>query len=780
MAGRSITFGGQTQFRPGGLTRIDASALTPIGLSATGIVHLLGEADGGAPGTEGVVVIDDPALAKALFRSGPLADAIRVAFNPSGDNRIPGGAFRVIAYKTNTPTQSTLNMPEVDTAVLTGTSTGASTTTVITKTGGGMTADLYIGRWLYAVDLDERRRIVDNTTTTITVAPGFSEAPGNTDAIEILSDAFVSTTRDYGAHTIGVSMEFEPGTDATFVVTISFEGASEQSPELCGDAYLRLKYVGGAVIDSGPVTISTGLSMSMNGSLTPSSNQYAGSILRFEDGTQRLIAANTAADPTVITLATGHGLSVSKQSDLEGTTVQVIDVDSADASITGASGAATDLTSAVLPVADNMALDFSTANLTTLQDLVDYINSNTNYEATVPPGINAAVTLLEDFDFDAGNTDVDIRFDDEIEPDDKGLFKQDLNEVIEWINDFSELATAERASAHANDGAGLPLVTGGQSGTARDVPVYFVGGSRGISTNSTFQAGFDALIQKRGNHVVPLISQDLSEEGNGSTATYESVAAQLKEHVRNCRTVGKNEMGGYIGFKGTKDDYIAQLASSNDMDVQIVPQQFNFLDVDGTMTLMDEWSGAVAAAGMRSGALEVGEPLTYKVINTNLVTQDSSWSPGDRTAVNQIIQAGGLFAETTSTGVVRWVRDMTSHISDDNIAFMEGNTREAVRFVAYDLRTSLEDRFTGVKATPANAAAIDAYVRVKMEEYLGDNIIVTSLDPETQTKIHPGYRYLRVSLEGNTATIHVEIFPCTGLVWTLNDITLQLPRIVAP
>ena len=85
---RFITFGGQTQFKPGGLTRVNANALTPIGISATGVVQMLGEAEGGPPGTDGVVVIDDPALARDIFRSGPLADAIRVAFDPSGDTRI--------------------------------------------------------------------------------------------------------------------------------------------------------------------------------------------------------------------------------------------------------------------------------------------------------------------------------------------------------------------------------------------------------------------------------------------------------------------------------------------------------------------------------------------------------------------------------------------------------------------------------------------------------------------------------------------------------------------
>ena len=63
--------------------------------------------------------------------------------------------------------------------------------------------------------------------------------------------------------------------------------------------------------------------------------------------------------------------------------------------------------------------------------------------------------------------------------------------------------------------------------------------------------------------------------------------------------------------------------------------------------------------------------------------------------------------------------------------------------------------------------------------YKQDNIIVESLDPETETTILPGFRNLRVTIEGNVATIKIEVFPCTGIVFQLNDIFLQLPRIAA-
>lgn len=775
---RFVTFGGQTQFKPGGLTKVDATGLTPIGLSATGIVQLLGEADGGQPGSEGVVVVDDPALGKSLFRSGSLADAIKVAFNPSGDARIPGGAFRCLCYKTNNSTPSGTQLPG-SVALINDTSTGASTTTVIIVTTGGLVVNAHVGRWLQIGTT--KRRITANTANIITVSPGFLVAPPITTPVKILKSEIVLTSKDWGEHTNQVSVEVEAGAGNGFVATLGFEDTVEQSSEIGGTSYLNVKYVGGPPTATGTVAkqspYTDGSTFAVTTGSAPLLNAWADMVLKFANGLQRLILSNTAADPSTVVLATGHYLTSDENTEIDGTSVTIANVTSATVSITGANGEATGLTSVVAPTADNLNITFSEGM--TLRQLVDYLNGSTNYEAVIPDGVNQDTTLMSSFDFGTRNTTVDVMFDDEISPSIKGSFRRDLQVLVDWVNTFSTLATAEKADTATTEGAGLPDWTGGVYGTARDVPVYFIGGTRGHSHNSDFQAGFDALIQQRGNHIVPLISENLVNEGFSSDATIASVAAQLRAHVGLCRTTGKNEMGGYLGFKGDIDDVLAQAAALNDTDVQLIPQQMSFLDSNNELTLLPEWAAAVAAAGMRSGALEVGEPLTFKFIKTTQLTQDNSWSPRSITDINRLIQGGVMFAEQLQNGTIRWVRDITTHLADDNTAYIDGNSREAVRYVAYDLRKSLEDTFTGLKATPATVASIREYVAAKMAEYLSLNIIVESLDPETRTVRIPGYRYLRVFIEGNVATIRVEVFICTGIVFQLNDIKLQLPILAA-
>lgn len=773
---RFVTFNGQTKFRPGGITKINANALTPIGATSLETVAILGEAEGGEPQT--VITIDDPALAVETFRAGPLADAIRLAFEPSSDLRLPGGAFRVLAYKTNLSVQSSTHLPG-DEALIADTAAGVPTTTVIDLTTGGLTVDAHIGRFAQFPDSTppETRRIVDNTATQITVSPPLNSAPTASDTVNILETQVILTSKDYGAHTDQLQVEFEAGaTPGTYVVTTVFEDTTEQSPEIGGDQFLRLKYVGGAAFNgTGNVTNIDATGLVITTDLTAAGlDDAAGMILQFDDGTQREILSNTTGASAVYTLIAGHALSADKIVSLATAGVTVRNVTSATANIAGASGVATTLTSTVAPVADNLNVTFT--NNQTLRSLVDQINLTTNYEATIPGGVNPDTTLMETFDFGTRATGVDVRFDDEITPTTAGSFLRDLQVVVDWVNDYSELITATRATAGAQEGSELPAVTGGVVGTVGDVFIGFTGGARGTSANADWQAGFDALANERHSHIIPLISQDLTNEGNGSSATLSSVAAQLLAHVVNGRGSAQNEAGGYMGMSGTRAEIIARAQAFNDTDIQLFGQKPTVLNAAGTETELDEWGFAVMAAGAKAGAPEVGTSLTYKTLKTSAISQDSGWSPKDKTDVNLLLQNGVMVMEQAPTGNFRVIRDITTHLLDDNVAYINGDTRHAVRYVAYDLRQSLEDKFTGVKATPANAADIRDFVSGnRMVFYKDEGIIVESLNSDGQ--LVPGFEKLRVFISGNVATIRVCIFPTTSIVFQLNDIFLQLPTI---
>jgi hypothetical protein len=436
----------------------------------------------------------------------------------------------------------------------------------------------------------------------------------------------------------------------------------------------------------------------------------------------------------------------------------------------------------------------------TINDIVATINADGKYAASIGPGAVSGLTLMNTFDYGlaAGATftspsvggGVDLRNDKGVDVTPVALtdppvvwnnrFRRDLAVLIASINDASEFVSAARsAGSSSGAGASRPEFTGGTvAATGEVTALTMTGGTRGTSTNANFQSAFDLLLADRANFIVPLISDDLTNQGYGSTATFAAVAAQLASHVNLAAGSSKTERGGAMGLDGTKTELITQATTLNEEDIQLCGQKVTTLDVDRNLVEMDEWAMAVTAVGMRAGAPEVGEPITWKYLNTTTLSQDASWDPSDITDANAFIKSGLLFAETVPGKGFRFVRDLTTWSRDDNLALAEGSTRDAVRYVAYGLRTFLEEMFTGVKAVPGNAASIKDQAGKWLESANADNIIVASLD-EDGNVVPNGFHKLRVTISGDIATIRVEIFPVVGINFQLNDISLQLPRLEA-
>jgi hypothetical protein len=945
---RSVTFNGITQYRPGGITKINANALAQIGLATNGIVALLGEAEGGTAVPGEVSTVDDPALAEEYFGSGDLANAIRVAFQPANDPRITAGAFRCLCVQTNASTQSSLTLrgrvPPVmgGTTVTPTTAAGSSetvinfaatpftanaevgnhlrigneereitangvssctvspgfthapgsgrssivyamqdyvatgsTSSIIVLANAGLTVDAHIGNYLRIGG--EERPITDNDAGgagvgTVTVSPAFSFTPVDGQIVEFLAPQDTFTSNIYGLRANRIQQEFESGSSLGVAWTNSLDGDSQISDDIGDKEYLILEYIGqsarvlqasgvtdGAgsttqIVDStaslGTLTSyivyaddagtldvdnirkiasNTGTTIDVTNAFTNAAGAGTapGASTNYEVRTDQVHSGTLAATSTAntctleatvsvaldelegliiaITGGTGSGQrrvvtgnaagissSVTVQKDWitqpdATSTYEIRYATEASATISGSQGVSTGLTTRL---ARNGAAAASDLNITfsggqTLQELANEINQNANYLATIPNSISPLV-LINDFDFDHSAWRVDIRNDSGAESTEPFPV---VNPPVPWLNRFAKnqqlvsadidakaqwVDVARSTGTSQGAGSGLPEFTGGAKSSAGDVYQYLSGAIRGTSTNTTWQSAFDELIKVRHQHVVPLISEDLSNQVYGSSATFASVAAQLGAHVGLGRGVQKNECGGYIGMKGTLDQLISQANDFGDQDVAITSQRLTVLNAAGTLVEMDEWVSAVAAAGMRAGMPEVGEPMTWKYVESTSLDQDSSWDPAEVTDANRLIENGVLFMEEIEGKGIRWVRDLTTWIRDDNLAYAEGSVRDVVRYTSYGLRTHLEDKFTGVKASPANAASIKEETAAYLELVRGDNIIVDSTDATTGEVIY-AYHNIRVNISGDIARIRVEIFPVTGINFQLTEIFLQLP-----
>ncbi|MDB5716293.1 MAG: hypothetical protein JWO15_3690 [Sphingomonadales bacterium] len=823
-----VTYNGITRYLPGGITKINADALVAVQGGQDGIVALIGEADGGIPGV--LQSIDDSSKVRSLLRSGPIADAVNAAFAPSNDPLIPGGASSVLIYKTNNSTQSTATLPSAPASVaLSSTATaGAGSTltdsvqigqldgkfngmwivlrpntstqeirkvtnfaggtgvftvasawtsnpvaadayTVLTNTvvliagvtAGGTTTtipvtatlvvDEHAGRFvnLYTAAGFVTRKVVSNTTSTLTVTPSLPAAPvALTSYVEILGNAVVLTSRDYGVHTNGIAADVATSGTGAKVITLTFEGQSQISPDVGNFPFLKLLFKGAptSISDTTAAACTTSNIKVTTGGLTPSA--HVGKQIEI-DGEFTLVTAN---DTTSFTVSPALEIAPTV-----GKTVLVHEIKHASATISGSLGKATGLTTTTGVVGADLTVAFTVGQ--TLRQLVAAINQNGNYVATVPAGINPDTVVVSDFDF--GDT-IGILVSESITT---NGFKQNTAQLVNYLNQVSSLVTAVRATAGTFDG--------GHTAGDIDQPIPFSGGTRGVSTNASFQAGFDKLLTVRAHHVVPLIDQDLVNEGFGSTATLASVAAQLKDHVIVCRGAVGSERGGYIGVDGTKTVILRQAAAINDIDIAVCAQRPTLVDLSGNLVKFGPRMQAVLAAGSRAGVGEIGEPLTHKVLKVAALDNDASWDPNDLTDANDLIEGGILFAQTDDTNVTRWCRDLTSWLADDNLAFSEGSVRDVVRFVAYNLRKTLVDTYIGRKAAPATIRNIRNTAITFLEQCRRDSIIVDSTDLSTGATVK-AYHSLLVTSDGDTVKLCVGIYPVVGINFILNDISLGL------
>ncbi len=107
----TIFFNGQLISVPGSYSEVDATGLEQVGLGATGIVAMLGTAEGGRPAStineiKDIIRINKPEAVRTTFRSGDLREAGGILFEPGQDADILAGAQQVVAMKVNPATQA--------------------------------------------------------------------------------------------------------------------------------------------------------------------------------------------------------------------------------------------------------------------------------------------------------------------------------------------------------------------------------------------------------------------------------------------------------------------------------------------------------------------------------------------------------------------------------------------------------------------------------------------------------------------------------------------------
>ena len=355
----------------------------------------------------------------------------------------------------------------------------------------------------------------------------------------------------------------------------------------------------------------------------------------------------------------------------------------------------------------------------TLQKLADFFNGRSEGTDGFSFTLVTGDTQFDPDDLDVSVTPVNVF--GSADP----AFLADLYAVITWINVNSSLATAARATG----------ATGGAP-TNTAAPVFLQGGVEGTTTQSNYQTALDLLKQTRVNSIVAWSSDP-------------AVHAAMEAHCAFMSGIGRSERDCFVGLQNTaqtdvptKTEAKAQIVDLNSRHVRAFAQAVDRFNTAGVRTEFQSFALATLAAGMQAGS-PVGTSLTFKFPNILNFRQDTSWNPSDDG--EEMIQAGLVFVENVEGTGRRFVRNITTFLQSNNLAFTEGSVNEAANFAVFQLRNDLEFSVgqKGFAGTPNAAGG----VAIKSLGLLVDSEIITA------------WRALNVELKADVLEVSVEIAP---------------------
>jgi hypothetical protein len=764
MAPTSIFFNGRVISVPGSYSEVDASGLEAIGLGAAGIIGLIGTAEGGIPvsaltGPEDFIRITKPEASRSLFRSGNLREGIPLLFEPSSDPDVPGGAVEVVAMKVNPATQSVATFsnaqgPAVD---MTSADYGAFTEQINVSIGAGTVQ----GKLLTVIFEDTTESWDDvggddflklkyvnpgdgwATMTAQVNAGGILKANGTRSSLGLdseVTDTVASgvvevvsasgadvgqTVRVYGldGSNAAVSEDFTLNGTTTQIGTQTFNTAMVLGARVIGTT-------AGAVtvkVSPGGATIMT-LAAGANddkGMLTGSA-MYAASVLS-------LVSSGASTKVVILEGNNVSGTRFLEKVTLTGTT---------PVPSTGVFSLVTGIVLGDVEAAQTITVSATAAQTdptvqTTLQKVVDYYNAR--YVPSVGGFVATLVTTLLTFDPD--NLDVSVSAVNCLSPAEPG-FKADLWSVINQFNTNSVLVTAVRA-------------TGASGGAPNNTtsPVFLQGGIEGTASASDWQDAYNWLKQARINTLVPLTHDAaVHAVGDAHCAYMGGVGRSERDQV-----VGALNTGG-TGL-ATKTELKAQIVNLNSRHTRLVGQAVDRYNTALVRTTFNPTFHACIIAGMQAGS-PIGEPLTFKYANVLAFSQDISWNPVDD--AEEMVQAGLCFLENVQGVGRRVVRNITTHRSTSNLAFIEGSVNEAVNHSAYNFRTNMEFA-VGRKGFAGTITA-------------GKGVAVGTLGLLVDEEILVAWRALDLELLLDVMEVSVELSPVLPINFVKNTIHLVTIR----
>lgn len=679
---------------PGAYPNVSVKS-TPVGISSTGIVSIIGEADGGANfAAEDIksnfFTPDQLDRVVQKYVGGPIVEAMRALSAPSADAGITGSATRIYIVKTNAGTKAsatldtnygTLSANNQGTA---GNSIKYQVTASQMESAPSVTSSVIaaFGATLNGATFTVRINGGASATVTLSNTPA-DHADRATLLVELaaLLPAGINVAAGVAADTITLSLPAD---------SVNYRKGWGKSFELAGSGLSALGLPAGLRTSSAESEIEL-------------------SVIRADAGINETL---TAAGE--IALQVGY----------EGTTATLsISGNTMTTAVTGGSGA-------------NLSIDMS--QFQTVKDLSDFITSNTGYTAMA----TTIATQMRPSDLDKVTAIGICSTASAIRP---GRIKRSL---ANFKNAVSQSSAVE-FSATDVDGLPSPMATA----------AFLSGGTKGSTTGADFVDALAKLEAVQTNFVVPLFSRDASEDiaealtESSSTYTIDAIHASVKSHVLKMSTpkLKRNRLA-ILSAWGTFASSEAKAQTLASFRCSMTFQKVSQANDNGEVQNFLPWYGAAIAAGMQAAGFYKG--ITNKFANVISFEDPSGFDSGNPGDVERSIESGMLIIQRETAGS-KWVSDQTTYGFDTNFVYNSVQAAYLADVAALDLADSLQRAFVGQSLADVDAATASSFIANKMDEYKRLKIISASDDAPLgykNLKIDINGPVLEVSLEIKLST----------------------------
>jgi len=639
---------------------------TPVGIGATGVIAIIGEADGGESYVNETLranffTPDQFNEVRRKYIAGPIVDAFGALSAPSADANIAGSVNRVYILKTNTGTKAEA-IVDTDYGVFKAKNFGKDGNKIKYK--------------ITASQLETTPTVVSNTV------PAFGAALDNA----------TLTFRVNGGATTTITLSANPAnhSDITTLVAELNGLLPAGVTALAGTApnTYQLK------IDADPANYRKGWGKTIeivSGNLTD---------LALTAG---LYKSATESDVEVSIVRSDIGLNET----LEAKGQIALEVGYIGTTATLSIIGNTLTTNVTGGVGSNLSIDLT--QYATVTDLAAFISSQ--------PGYSAAATT---FGAQMSPKDLDKVVNIGICASGASLKPGRIKKSLKNFKDA--LATSAAVDFVSTDVDGLP--------SPMTAYVFLAGGSKGSTSGADIVDALAKLEGVAVNFVVPLFSRDAIADiadgltESGSTYTIDAIHAATKSHVLKMSTAKlKRHRVAMLSFKGNYADAEAKAASLANYRCYLTFQDVDQIDSKGEVKTFAPWYSACIAAGMQAAGFY--KSFTNKLANVIAYKDPAGFDSGSPGDIEKALLAGLLVLQAATAGV-KWVSDQSTYGIDSNFVYNSLQAVYAADIIALDLAESFQTQFVGQSLADVTRADALAFLSQRMDAYKRAKLIAAS------------------------------------------------------